>query len=79
MQYFHSISYKCNSSTCYELDCSVFETLRVRGEIIHTVKTSHGFHPASYTISTEALSSVKRPGYDLKHPLPSTVEVNERV
>jgi len=40
------------------------------GEIIHTVKTGPGSHPASYTINTEVFSSVKRPGCGLIHPPP---------
>jgi len=43
------------------------------------VQTGSEVHPASYTIGTGSFPGVKRSGRGVDHPLPSTVEVNERV
>ena len=40
-----------------------------------SVQISHGAHPASDTIGT----GLKRPGRRVKHPLPSSAKVKERV
>jgi len=41
------------------------------------VQTGPGAHPASYTMGTESLPEVTRPGGGIAHP-PSSAEVKER-
>ena len=48
------------------------------GEILPTVQTGPGAHPASYTMGTGSFPGVKRPGYD-DHLPSSRAEVVERV
>ena len=43
------------------------------------VQTGPGAYPASYTVGTASFPGVKRPGRDVDHPPPSSVEVKERV
>jgi hypothetical protein len=43
------------------------------------VQTDLEANPASYTMGTGAFPGLKRPGFGVDHPLPSTAEVIERV
>jgi len=43
------------------------------------VQTGPGTHPASCTMGNGSFPVVKRPGRDVDHPLPSSVEVKESV
>ena len=43
------------------------------------VQTGFGAHPASYTMDTDSFPGVKRPGFDVNHPPPSSAEVERRV
>ena len=49
------------------------------GPRIELVQTGPGARPASYTMRTGLFPGVKRPGRDVDHPSPSSVEVEERV
>jgi hypothetical protein len=53
--------------------------ITVLGRISATVQTGYGAHPTSYTVGTESIPEVKRPGLGVYHPLPSSVEVEETV
>ena len=44
-----------------------------------SVLTGSGIHSSFYTMGTESFPGVKRPGRDVDHPLPSKVEVKERL
>jgi len=44
-----------------------------------SVQTGPGVHPASYTMGTEPLQGIKRPGRGVDHPPPSSAKVKERV
>jgi hypothetical protein len=43
------------------------------------LKTGPAAHPASYTVGTGSFPGVKRPGYGVDHPPPSSAEVKESV
>ena len=43
------------------------------------VQTGPGAYPASYTMGTGSFPIAKRPGRDVDHPTPSSVQVEERV
>ena len=43
---------------------------------VHTVPEAH---PASYTMGSGSFLGVKRPGWGVDHPPPSSAEVKERV
>ena len=43
------------------------------------VQTSHGAHPASYTMGTGFIPGVERPVLGFDHPPPSSAEVKERI
>jgi hypothetical protein len=43
------------------------------------VQTGSEAHPASYIMGTGSFPGVKRPGYGVGHPFPSSAEVKERV
>ena len=43
------------------------------------VQTGYEAQPASYILGTGSFPGVKRPGYGVDHPSPSSAEVKERV
>jgi hypothetical protein len=43
------------------------------------VHTGPGAHPASCTVGTGSFQEVKRPGRDVDHPPPSSVEIKDRI
>jgi hypothetical protein len=45
---------------------------------IHTIHTSPGAHPPSYTMATGLFPGVKRPGHGVTHTPPSSAKVKER-
>ena len=49
------------------------------GEIFHTIQTSPGTHPASYTMATGSFQGVGWPGHGVNHPPPLSAKVKERV
>jgi hypothetical protein len=51
------------------------------GKIFHTIQTSPGANPASYTVRTNQLSilGVKWPGCGIDHPPPSSAKIKERI
>jgi len=42
-------------------------------------QTSHGAHPASYTVGTGSFLGLKRPGHGIHHPPLSSTMVKEKV
>ena len=71
-----SVSYSLDLSDLGDRTCS---TNPVRVRFSAPVQTSHGAHPASYTMGTGSFSGVKRPGHGVDHPPPSTAKVEGRV
>jgi len=63
-------------ATRYGLDGPGIESRR--GEIFRTRPENPGGHPASCTVGTGSFPEAKRPGRGVDHPLPSSVEVQER-
>ena len=49
------------------------------GEILRSVQTDPGAHPASYTMGTGSFPGVKRLGRGVDHPPLSSAEVKETV
>jgi len=43
------------------------------------VQNGPGAHPASFTMGTGSLPAVKRPGWGVDHPSPSSADVKEGV
>ena len=65
-------------ATRYRPDSPGIES-RWRAKFPATVQTGPGTHPASYKKGTVSFPKIKRPGRGVEHPLPSSVEVKERV
>ena len=65
-------------ATRYSLDGPGIES-RLEARFCTPVQTGPGVHPASYTMGTGSFLGVKWPGRGVKHPLPSSSEVKERV
>ena len=61
-------------ATCYRLDGPGIE-FRWGVRFSAPVQTSHGAHPASYTMGTGSFPGVKRPGRSIDHQYPSSPEV----
>ena len=67
-------------ATCFGLDGQGFETRGWRGARLSApVQTGPGAHTASYTVGTEFLLRVMRPGHGVAHPPSYNAEVKERV
>jgi len=65
-------------TTCYGLDGPGIES-RWGTRFSAPFQTGPEHHPASYTMGTESLPVVKRPGRGVDYPPPSNAEVKERV
>jgi hypothetical protein len=55
------------------------DRMPVGARISAPVYTSPGTHPASCKMGTGSVPGLKRPGRSVRHPLPSSAEVEERV
>jgi len=58
---------------------TVQECIPVGARFSAPVQTNPGAHPASFTMGTGSLLGVKRLGFDVDHPPPSSAGVKERV
>jgi len=72
-----SLGYHSTHSDLLRPGCSTVRT--PLGTFSARVQTGPAAHPASYTVGTESLPEVKRPGRSVEHPSPSRAEVRRRV
>ena len=63
-----------DTATRYGLDGAGIES-RLGARFSSPVQIGPGAHPASYTIGTESIAGVKRPGRGVDHPPSSSAEV----